>query len=109
MSGRFAQYNIPEDVLAAATLLHEHFEMRGYGSWELENVCSRNHAYLLSNLNSLPADTSFKRVVSERSLAAVWQASGPAVDEPIEADTLEEAYKAYIASLLDETKPVIVT
>ena len=109
MSGRFAQYNIPEDVLAAATLLHEHFEMRGYGSWELENVCSRNHAYLLANLDSLPADTSFKGGVSERSLAAVWQAAGTAVDEPSEADTLEEAYKAYIASLLDETKTVIVT
>mgnify|MGYP006921352119 CR=1 FL=1 len=36
--------NIPKEVLEAARLIDNYFTQQGIATWELHNVCSRNHA-----------------------------------------------------------------
>lgn len=62
MDAYFDQFlidSIPTDVVAAAQKVSNYFIMQGVNRWELLGVCSRNHAFILQDIQrmaSLPAE-----------------------------------------------------
>ena len=46
-SERYDPINVPQDIVEAAMKVHNWMARQGTYSWELMNICSRNHAWEL--------------------------------------------------------------
>lgn len=42
----------PQDIIEAARKIHLYFAKLGIKTWELDNLCSRNHAHLLRDMGN---------------------------------------------------------
>ena len=55
-----SEFEIPDEVAAAAKLVGDWFEANGYRYWQFKNVCSRRYAYAVERVAAILTAPEFK-------------------------------------------------